>query len=79
MTKPSGPHMASLVGYSRTVVPILFGARDRFCGRQFFHGQGVGSRGMVQAVMRAMGSDGQWQMKLRSPARGSPSAVRPNS
>ena len=29
----------------RAVVPNLFGTRDRFCGRQFFHGLGV--RGTV--------------------------------
>ena len=34
---------------------------------------------MVQAVMRAMGSDGEWQMKLRSLARRSPPPVRPGS
>ena len=36
---------------SRAVVPNLFGARDQFCGRQFFHGpgwQGDGF-GMIQA------------------------------
>ena len=31
---------------------------------------------MVQAVMRAMGSDGGWQRKLRSLPRRSPPAVR---
>ena len=34
---------------------------------------------MVQAVMRAMGSGGEQQMKLRSLARCSPPAVRPGS
>ena len=38
---------------SRAVVPNLFDNRDRFHGRQFFHGLGVG--GMVQVVMQAMG------------------------
>ena len=41
----------------KAALPNLFGTRDRFCGRQFFHGQG--GRGMVQAVMRVMGSDGE--------------------
>ena len=27
--------------YSRVAVPNLFGTRDRFCGRQFFHRRGV--------------------------------------
>ena len=27
---------------ARAGVPNLFGTRDRFCGRQFFHGLGVG-------------------------------------
>ena len=27
----------------RAAVPNLFGTRDQFCGRQFFHGQGRGS------------------------------------
>ena len=41
--------------FSRTAVSNLFGTRDRFRGRQFFHGRGrVG--GMVEVVMRAMGS-----------------------
>ena len=40
---------------SRAAVPNLFGIRDWFWGRQFFHGWwGVG--GIVQAVMRMMGS-----------------------
>ena len=34
---------------------------------------------MVQAVMRAVGSDGERQMKIRSFARRSPPAVRPGS
>ena len=34
---------------------------------------------MVQVVMRAMGSDGERQMKLRSLACCSPPAVRPGS
>ena len=38
-----------------------------------------GGGGMVQAVMRVMGSDGGRQMKLRSLARRSPPAVRPGS
>ena len=38
----------------KAAVPNLFGTRDQFHGRQFFHGRGVG--GMAQAVMRAMGS-----------------------
>ena len=38
--------------HSFTAVPNLFGTRDRFPGRQFFHGWGRGS-GMVQAVIRA--------------------------
>ena len=29
-----------------SVVPNLFGIRDQFCGRQFFHGPGAGG-GMV--------------------------------
>ena len=35
-----------------------------------------GGWAMVQAVMRAMGSDGEWQMKLRSLACRSPPALR---
>ena len=34
---------------SKTAVPTLFGTRDQFCGRQFFHGQGV--RRMIQVVI----------------------------
>ena len=36
--------------YSKAVVPKLFGSRDEFRGRQFFHGPGWGG-GMVQAVV----------------------------
>ena len=44
---------------SGPAVRNLFGTRDRFHRRQFFHGRGGG--GLVQAVMQAMGSDGeQW-------------------
>ena len=40
----------------KAVVPNIFGTRDRFCGRQFFHdGGGM----MVQAVMRMMRSVGE--------------------
>ena len=42
-----------------------------------FSTDGVG--GMVQAVMRAMGSDGEGQMKLRSLARASRPATQPSS
>ena len=45
-------------------VPNLFGTRDRFRGRQFFHRRAGVCVGMVQAVMQAMGSDGERQMKL---------------
>ena len=48
----------SFQGSRRAAVPNLFGIRDRFCGRQFFHGRGQG-RGKFQAVIRAMGSDGE--------------------
>ena len=66
-----------LIECSNTEVPSLFGTRDRFCGRQYFHGQGAGgSGGGVQAVMRAMGSDGEWQMKLHSRTCHSPPAVQ---
>ena len=42
-----------------SVVPNLFGTRDQFHGRQFFHGcggwaGGKGGDGLVQVVMRAM-------------------------
>ena len=39
-------------------VPSLFGTRDQFLRRQFFHGWVVG--GMVQAVTRMMGSNDKW-------------------
>ena len=56
----------------KAALPSLFGTRDRFRGRPFFHGRqvwGDGSGGNA--------SDGEPQMKLRSPARRSPPAVRP--
>ena len=31
------PHLVFLLLSPNTVVPNLFGTRDRFCGRQFFH------------------------------------------
>ena len=32
---------------ARTVVPNIFGTRDRFCGRKFFHGPGCGGDGFI--------------------------------
>ena len=58
------------------MVPNRFGTRDLFHGREFFHGQWSGG-GMVQAVMRLMGSDGERQMKLSSLVCCSPPAVQP--
>ena len=55
-------------------VPNLFGTRDRFCGRQFFHGPvngRIGSGGNV--------SDGEQQMELLSLPRCSPPAMWPGS
>ena len=40
---------------------------------------GGGRMGMVQVLMRGMGSDGEHQMKPRSLPRSSPPAVRPGS
>ena len=56
--------------YSPTV-PNLFGTRDWFHGRQFFHGLGAGvvGGGMVQAVTWVMGSDAEQQLKLHLLAR----------
>jgi len=55
------------------MVSSLFGTRDQFCGRQFFHERGVGwgvvqavMQAMVQVVMGAMGS-GRWSFTC-SPA-----------
>ena len=36
------PHLVFLLLSPNTVVPNLFGTRDWFCGRQFFHGPGDG-------------------------------------
>ena len=41
---------------SRAAVPNLFGTRGWFPGRQFFHRPRGWGRGMIQAVMPAMGS-----------------------
>ena len=35
----------SLAWAPRAAVPNIFGTRDRFCGRQFFHGPGWGWAG----------------------------------
>ena len=45
-------------GLIKSAVPNLFGTRDRFLGRQFFHARGRGWSwgGAVQAAMRAMGN-----------------------
>ena len=59
----------------KTAVPNIFGTRGQFHGRQFFHGLGVG--GWVGSGGNA--SDGERQMKLRSPAHLSPPAVWPRS
>ena len=40
---------------------------------------GEWAQGVVQAVMRAMGSEGEWQMKLSSLTPCSPPAVQPGS
>ena len=56
-------------------VPNLFGTRDRFRGRQFFHGLGRGSGDGSGGDA----SDGERQMKLHSLAPRSPPAVRPGS
>ena len=40
------------------LAPSLFGTRDQFLRRQFFHGWVVG--GMVQAVTRMMRSNDRW-------------------
>ena len=50
--------------YLRAAVPNLFGTRDRFHGRQFFHEWGGGARGSGSNA-----SDGERQMKLQSLAR----------
>lgn len=36
-------------GYSSFIaaIPSHFGTRDRFCGREFFHGLGVGVESIV--------------------------------
>ena len=59
---------------SKPAVPSLFGPRAQFRGRQ-----GVAWGKMAQAVTPAVGSDGEWQGRLRSLARRSPPAVRPSS
>ena len=46
--------------------------------KTIFPGTGVGV-GMVQAVMRAMGNDGEREVKLHSLTRCSPPAMRPGS
>ena len=54
-------HTPCTLASFRSVVTNLFGPRDWFHGRQFFYG-GVGmGQGMVQAVMRVMGS-GRWSL-----------------
>ena len=52
--------------------PSLFGTREQFSGRQFFPLMGWGARGMIQAVLWAMGRAGE---ALPPPPQ--PPAVRP--
>ena len=61
----------------KSAVSNLFGTRDRFCRRQYFHGLGAGGGGVGGSGGNA--SDGQLQMKLHSLACRSPPAVRPGS
>ena len=61
------------LGCSIPAVPNLFGTRDRFRGRQFFHQRGVGND------LGSNASDGERLMKLCSLACRSPPAVRPGS
>ena len=69
-------HLMGKIIYSRTAVPNLSGTRDRFHGRQFFHGWVVGGRGDGSGGNE---SNGEWQMKLRSLAHHSPPAMQPRS
>lgn len=38
----SWKYLRQVNGLCKTAVPNLFGTRNRFCGRKFFPGQGVG-------------------------------------
>ena len=92
---PSFSFQAIYTFGSKVVVPNLFGTRDWFRGRQFFHRPGGGGPEMVQevmqamvqavtqvivqAVIQAMGTDGERQIKLCLLACCSPPAVRPGS
>ena len=42
LLKPSSWFCAASQAPCTSAVPNIFGTRDRFCGRQFFHGQGRG-------------------------------------
>ena len=57
----------------KAAVPNIFGTRDWFRGRQFFHGWRRGDGSGSDA------SDGGQQMKLHSLAHRSPPAVWPSS
>ena len=78
----------------KAVVPSLFGTRDWFHARQFFHGRGGGGAGNSSGVNAnasdggdgsvndgsgGNASDGERQMKFHSLASRSPPAVRPGS
>ena len=60
---------------TRVAVPNVFGTRDWFPGRQFFHRSGVGGRGWSGSNV----SKGEQQMKLRLLVYHSPPAVWPGS
>ena len=59
----------------RALVPNIFGTRDQFHGRRFFHGPGGRGRDGLGGNV----SDGERQMKLRLLAHRSPPAVQPGS
>ena len=68
-------------GSVSVAVPNLFGTRDGFRGRQFFHGWGGGNDSGGNASNGSGGnvSDGERQIRLRSLACRSLPAVRPGS
>ena len=60
-------------------VPNIFNTRDRFCGRQFFHGPGVGwGWGVGGRGSGGNASDGEVANEASLACRSSP-AVRPGS
>ena len=56
----------------RAAVPNLFGTRDRFRGRQFFHGQGRGWFRDDSSILQSSSPPYVWPSSLEAQRLGTP-------